>query len=139
MSTQTAPPAASIERHRSPRLYIVILVILCVLFVAGYLQRLSTLDEIQRQVAAMHDSVAASEQRGANLKEEVGKVQDLDYLALMARDDMGLVQEGDLPVVIYDAPPAAQTPESHSVTSTQPLEKPIWQQWLDLLLPGSTR
>ncbi len=139
MSTQTAPPPASIERHRSPRLYIVILVILCVLFIAGYLQRLSTLDEIQHQVATMRDSVAASEQRGADLKAEMGKVQDLDYLALMARDDMGLVQEGDLPVVVYDAPPAAEAPENPQTPSTQPLEKPIWQQWLDLLLSSPAR
>lgn len=139
MSTQIAPPAASIERRRSPRLYIVILVILCVLFVAGYLQRLSALDEVQRQVAVMHDNVAASKQRSANLKEELAQVQDADYLALMARDEIGLVQEGDLPVVIYDAPPAAEAAANAPVIATQPLETPIWQQWLDLFLPDSIR
>jgi hypothetical protein len=68
MSTQIPSSTTSHERQRSPRLYIVLLVILCVLFVVGYLQRLSTLDEIQRQVAAMQERIAASEQRRADLK-----------------------------------------------------------------------
>jgi len=139
MSTQTASPAPSIDRNRSPRLYIVILVILCVLFVAGYLQRLATLDEIQGQAVAMRASVAASEQRGANLTEELARVQDPYYLALRARDDLGLVQEGDLPVVIYDAPPAEEVPESLPATASGPSDSPIWQQWLDLLLPSPVR
>lgn len=139
MSTQTASPAPVPNRNRSPRLYIVILVILCVLFIAGYLQRLATLDEIQQQVVAMRASVAVSEQRGANLTEELARVQDPYYLALQARDDLGLVQEGDLPVVVYDAPPAEKVPESLPATTPNPSDSPIWQQWLDLLLPSPAR
>ncbi len=139
MSTQIPSSTTSRERQRSPRLYIVLLVTLCVFFVVGYLQRLSTLDEIQRQVAAMQERIAASEQRRADLKVELARVQDPDYLALMARDDMGLVQEGDLPVVVYDPPPATEMPESLPGTVARPTERPIWQQWLDLLLPGAVR
>ena len=139
MSTQSASGATSPVRHRSPRLYIVLLVILCVLFVAGYLQRLSTLESIRQQVAEMRESVAASEQRRANLEEHLAQVQDPYYLALMARDDIGLVQEGDLPVVVYDGPPAEAVPESQPATVPPASDRPIWQQWLDLIMQGNAR
>ncbi len=139
MSTQTASGATSPVRHRSPRLYIILLVILCVLFVAGYLQRLSTLESIRQQVADMREQVAASEQRRANLEEQLAQVQDPYYLALMARDDIGLVQEGDLPVVVYDGPPAEEVPENQPATALSASDKPIWQQWLDLIMQGNAR
>jgi len=139
MSTQTASGATSPVRHRSPRLYIILLVILCVLFVAGYLQRLSTLESIRQQVADMREQVAASEQRRANLEAQLAQVQDPYYLALMARDDIGLVQEGDLPVVVYDGPPAEEVPENQPATAPSASDKPIWQQWLDLIMQGNAR
>lgn len=87
----------------------------------------------------MRASVAASEQRHANLEEHLAQVQDPYYLALMARDDIGLVQEGDLPVVVYDGPPAEEVPEKQPATAPTVSDKPIWQQWLDLFMQSGVR
>lgn len=125
------PPQA---RRRNPRLLILLLVVLCTMFVAGYYERLSRLDVARQAVVQMQQQVATSQQRNATLREERERLQDPDYLALMARDGIGLVQEGDLPVVIYEgrpvpaAPVAAQAELRHA-----PVTAP-WQEWLDLLL-----
>lgn len=139
MSTQATSSTASRERQRSPRLYIVLLMILCVLFIAGYLQRLTTLGEVQQQIAAMHARIVVSEQRKASLQMELARVQNTEYVASLARDEMGLVQEGDLPIVVYDVPPPAEAVETRAPTTAPSSEKPIWQQWLDLLLPDVAR
>ncbi|MBK8800246.1 MAG: septum formation initiator family protein [Anaerolineales bacterium] len=85
------------ERRRNPRLLILLLVALCMIFVAGYFERLSRLDATREAVDEMRQQVTASQQRNANLQEELKRVQDPYYLALMARDGIGLVQEGICP------------------------------------------
>ena len=40
---------------------------------------------------------------------------------------------------LHDAPPAEEVPESLPATASGPSDSPIWQQWLDLLLPGPVR
>lgn len=84
----------------------------------------------------MHQKVAESRQRNANLQAELEHVQDPYYLALLARDGIGLVQEGDLPVVVYEGPPeAAHVAPPNQQTPTLTPDKPPWQEWLELMLP----
>jgi hypothetical protein len=110
-------------------------VALCVVFTIGYFERLSRLEETRQAVVEMRQQVAASRQRHANLQAELERAQDPYYLALLARDGIGLVQEGDLPVVVYEGPPApASTPTATDLPETR--SKPPWQQWLELLFPS---
>lgn len=129
-------PSSGQERTRNPRVLIVLFVILCGLFVAGYMERLSLLGSARQQVTDMTAQVAASRQRQADLLEEQSRVQDPAYLALRARDDIGLAPEGELMVVIYDGnPSAAATPAvvpAEALTSTT---LPAWRQWLKLIFP----
>ncbi len=124
-------------RARNPRVLIVLFVILCGLFVAGYMERLALLENTRQQVADMSAQVAASRQRQAELLEEQNRVQDPAYLALRARDDIGLAPEGELMVVIYDGVPSptampAITPTPAPASTTQP----VWRQWLELIFPN---
>ncbi|MBE2237252.1 MAG: septum formation initiator family protein [Caldilineaceae bacterium] len=124
------------ERRRNPRLLILLLVALCMVFVAGYFERLSRLDATREAVDEMRQQVAASQQRNANLQEELKRVQDPYYLALMARDGMGLVQEGDLPVVVYEGQPEPESiPATEQTTLPGLAVKPPWQQWVELIFP----
>jgi len=138
MTTPPLPfqPSADPERRRNPRLLILLLVALCVVFVVGYFERLTRLEETRQSVAEMRQQVAASRQRHANLQAELERAQDPYYLALLARDGIGLVQEGDLPVVVYTGPP---TPVLTPAAATDDLpairSKPPWQQWLELIFP----
>lgn len=122
-------------RRRNPRLLILLLVALCVVFAVGYFERLSRLEETRQAVVEMRQQVAASRQHHANLQAELERAQDPYYLALLARDGIGLVQEGDLPVVVYEVPPTpASTPATTDLPETR--SKPPWQQWLELLFPS---
>lgn len=135
----TSSPQAELpidqERRRNPRFLILLLVLLCGLFVAGYVERLSRLEATRQQVEGFSEQVAISRQRNANLQEELNRVQDPNYLALRARDDIGLAPEGELPVVIYDGPQPTETPPVSQPTGHTSASKPPWQQWLELILP----
>ena len=124
------------ERRRNPRLLILVLVVLCALFVAGYVERLSQLETVRESASTMQQQIAASKQRNATLREELKRAQDPYYLALMARDDIGLVQDGDLPVVVYDAKSAASgAPAADAAPQQMMPPKTPWQQWLELIFP----
>lgn len=129
------PPSAEPEHRRTPRLLILLLVALCAIFVVGYFERLARLESTRQSVAEMQQQVAASRQRHANLQAERERVQDPYYLALLARDGIGLVQEGDLPVVIYEGPLAPTVTTTTSIDSEVVRDKPPWRQWLELILP----
>ncbi len=84
----------------------------------------------------MRQQVAASRQRQANLQAELERVRDPYYLALLARDGIGLVQEGDLPVVVYDSPPEpTPLPAAEGTSLPGETRKLPWQQWLELIFP----
>ena len=123
-------------RNRNPRMLIVLFVVFCGLFVAGYMERLYLLEGARHQVAEMSAQVADSRQRQANLLEEQSRVQDPAYLALRARDDIGLAPEGELMVVIYDGNPSPDaTPTTNPVTPRVSTAQPTWRQWLQLIFP----
>lgn len=126
-----APPQA---RRRNPRLLILLLVVLCTMFVAGYYERLARLDATRQAVVQMEQQVTASQQRNATLREERERLQNPDYLALLARDDIGLVQDGDLPVVIYEGRPTLATPSGGQTEMRRAPAMAPWQEWLELLL-----
>ncbi|MFN3334524.1 MAG: septum formation initiator family protein, partial [Caldilinea sp.] len=94
------------------------------------------LQSVRQQVAEMSKQVVASYQRQAELLEEQSRVQDPAYLALRARDDIGLAPEGELMVVIYDGKPQpSETPTASQPNVRASTPKPPWQQWLELIFP----
>lgn len=124
------------ERRRNPRFLILLLVLLCGLFVTGYVERLSRLEAMQAQVAEVNRQISESQQRNANLSEELLRVQDPSYLALRARNDIGLAPEGEVAVAIYDAKPQfVEAPTDLQQIGRLPAIKPPWQQWLELIIP----
>lgn len=129
-------PSTEPERRRNPRLLLLLLAVLCILFVAGYFERLARLEQARQEIAAMRQQVAASRQRHANLEAELERVQDPYYLALLARDDIGLVQAGDLPVVVYEGPTPTPSPVVESNRPPERGEQAPWRQWLELLFPS---
>lgn len=135
MTTPPLPiqPSIDEQRQRNPRFLILLLVALCVVFVGGYFERLTRLQETRQSVAEMRRQVAASRQRHANLQAELERAQDPYYLALLARDGIGLVQEGDLPVVVYEGPPSVSTPAAEWTESPGMENKPPWQEWWELI------
>jgi cell division protein FtsB len=138
MTTANSQAELSIEqgRRRNPRFLILLLVLLCGLFVAGYVERLSRLEAMQAQVEAVKQQIVDSQQRNAYLSEELLRVEDPSYLALRARNDIGLAPEGEVPIAIYDGKPQiVETPAATPPLGGASAAKPPWQQWLELIIP----
>lgn len=141
MPSSSSEQPTSEQSRRNPRLLIVALFLLCGLFIAGYIERLAALEQARQEVNAMAERLAASEQRRANLLAELQRVQDPHYLALQARDLLGLAPEEELPVVVYDVPtpPSQRSGLSAAQTNASSTSTPApWRQWLELFFPLST-
>jgi hypothetical protein len=115
-------------RQRNPRLLILLLVALCVIFVAGYFERLARLEETRQNVDAIRQQVAASRQRHANLQAELERAQDPYYLALLARDGIGLRSSS------MRGRRRWRSRRQRKVTDPPGVkDKPPWQQWWELI------
>ena len=135
MTTSTARPGSAPRRH-NPRLWILVGVIFCGLLVAGYRERVDRLEAVRRQQGELMQQIELAQQRSVALRRELQQVQDPYFLALRAREEMGLAPEGEQPIVLFDAapplPPAAAQ-EAAPAAETEP----FWQQWWKLLFPDS--
>ncbi len=112
------------------------LMALCLLFIAGYVQKLGEKAAVEAQIVAMEQQIEQAKVRSAILGKELAQVHDDAHVAAVARDALNMVQEGDQLIAIVDAPaaegPAASPPGSIRVPVNT---EPNWQRWLDLLFP----
>lgn len=137
-SSSSEQPTVEPSR-RNPRLWLLVLFLLCGLFIAGYIERLTALERTRREVDAMAERIVSSQQRRASLLAELQRVQDPHALALRARDLLGLAPEGELPVVVYDAPTPFQLskPSAAQTQFSATPTPPPWRQWQELIFPLS--
>ena len=130
----STPDAAD---RRNLRLIIFALIGLCLLFVAGYVQRLAAKEVVEGQVVALQAKIVAAERRTAILQDQLAGINSPAYVAKVARDDLGLVQEADLPIVVLD-PPATATPAAGAEVMSEagtPAETANWRLWWELVVP----
>lgn len=139
MSTASdlTPSENSAARRRFARIVIFLLFGLCILFVAGYLERMSEKAAIGRQIAQLHQDIAAANVRTAQLTKELESANDDAHVAAIARDSLGLVQKDDKLLVLIDPPATPQAAPTPAYAPRTPVStQPNWQRWLDLLVPG---
>jgi cell division protein FtsB len=115
---------------------LVVLMLLCVLFIGGYLQRLSEKAAVEAEIAAMEQQIAEAKVRNAVLGKELAQVNDAAHVAAIARDALNLVQEGDQIITVVEAPaPQVQATPVHGGIRTPVNTEPNWRRWADLLFP----
>jgi cell division protein FtsB len=136
MTTSTARPGAAPRRH-NPRLWILLGVLLCGLLVAGYRERIDRLEAVRQQQGELMQQIELAQQRSASLRRELQRVQDPYFLALRAREEMGLAPEGEQPIVLFDAAPPPLPPAAAQEAAPAAETEPFWQQWWKLLFPDS--
>jgi len=130
----TAAPAPAPTR-RVAGVVLGALIVLCLIFIVGYVQRLAEKDAVAAEIAALEQQIADAQVRNAVLAGELAQVNDNAHVGAIARDALNLVQEGDQPLILIDPPavtaavPAAGAAAVRAPVSTQP----TWQQWLDLI------
>jgi cell division protein FtsB len=133
----TLPSTSDGADRRNLRLIIFVLIGLCLLFVVGYLQRLAEKEAVAAQMVAMQTRIADAERRTAILQDQLADVNSSAYVAQVARDHLGLIQENDRPIVVLD-PPATAVPaleEVERVGQGTPPAETNWRLWWELVVP----
>jgi cell division protein FtsB len=128
-------PPASTQIRRSGRLILVGLLALCLLFAIGYVQRSSDKAAVEAEIRALEAQIAQARQQQAVLQDELKTIEQPSAIDAAARNDLGLVQPGDQPIVVL-APPAPATPAPVAPPPAQPAAQWDWQRWLEDLWPA---
>jgi cell division protein FtsL len=151
MARMTNPPpagqsAASSQASYEPRperrpvrVFLFVLIGLCVFFVVSYVQRQQQLATVETAIEALSIRVAEAEQRQAELQTRQKKLDDPARLAELARDLLGMIQPGDQPIVLLAAPAPPVAPEVDDAPTpvSIPGVRPVWRQWVDVVFGAS--
>ena len=135
VQVQTADEIATPSR-RVVGIILVVLIGLCLLFVAGYVQRLAEKEAVAAEMAALEQQIAQAKVRNAVLAKELAQANDDAHVAAVARNALNLVQEGDQLIMLLDPPAAAAAgaaPLAPDVVQAPANTQPNWQRWFDLV------
>ena len=130
-------PTPRNQGRRNSRLIFFGLLVLCLLFAAGYIQRGGSKAAVDAEILALQEQIVQARQQQAVLQEQLKNIEQPGAIDAAARNDLGLIQRGDQPIVVIDPPalPTAQpavTPGPIQATDTG---RPQWLRWLDGLFP----
>lgn len=98
-------------------------------FAAAFAGELIDSHRIGQQVASLSADIDRLRADNIRLKGEVNDASSDAFVERQAREELGLVRPGDVPVVIANAPAPAPPPPAPA-----PTPKAHWQRWRDLLL-----
>ena len=130
--------APAIRRNLRPLL--VVLILLCMLFVAGYIDRIRQREALEAEQVRWEERTAEAELRGLQLAKELAEIDSPAYLEKRARDDMGLTLPGEDVIVVLENRNAATEAEAAAAASPPAANElrtfPIWRQWADLFWYG---
>lgn len=101
-------------------------------FAAAFSGELIASQRIGREAAGLTADIAKLRADNSRLKAAVAEASSDAYVERQAREQLGLVRAGDVPVVIANAP----TPAPPAPTPAPPPEM-HWQKWRDLLATGT--
>lgn len=137
-------PSSGSSKTRRPifsRLGLLLLIVLCVVFVSSYTNRLARKAEIEKQIAEWELRIAEAELHQQELQAELDYVNSPAYIEDVARNHLDMAREGDTVIVVV---PGTPTPEFQEDTGEPDVEnaessglaadEPTWRQWFDLLL-----
>jgi cell division protein FtsB len=121
-------------RQISPMQILLLLVLTVALyFAAAFAGELIASRRIDSQLRSISLQIGKLKADNVRLKAQVAEAQTDAFVEREARDQLGLVRPGDVPVVVVNAPTPSPPPPAPT-----PTPKPHWQQWRDLLLPGAS-
>jgi cell division protein FtsB len=126
----SSPPIGN-QIRRNSRLIGVGALVLCLLFVAGYVQRSADKAAVEAEMSALQVEIAQARVKQAVLQDELEQIEQPRAIDAAARNDLGLILRGDQPIVVLE-PPAAAAPVPPPVAAEPlaPADAPDWLDWL---------
>ena len=134
---ERATPTPRTQIRRNGRLIFFGVLVLCLLFAAGYLQRSGSKATVDAEIRAMQEQLVQARQQQAILQEQLKNIEQPGAIDAAARNDLGLIQRGDQPIVVIDPPviPTAQPVATAAPVQATDPGRPQWLRWLDCLFP----
>lgn len=102
-------------------------------FGVAFSGQLITSQQIDRQVASISADIDRLQTENARLKAAVAESSGDAFVEREARERLGLIRSGDVPVVITNVPTPAPAPPKPA-----PIPKAHWQNWRDTFFPPSS-
>jgi cell division protein FtsB len=134
-STRSSPPAGT-QIRRNSRLIGIGALVLCLLFVAGYVQRSADKAAVEAEISALQADIAQARVKQAVLQDELEQIDQPRAIDAAARNDLGLILRGDQPIVVLELPvTAAPAPLPAAAPPATAPGVPDWLGWLGDVLP----
>lgn len=131
----SSPPAGT-QIRRNSRLIVIGALVLCLLFVVGYVQRSADRAAVEAEISALRVEIAQARVKQAVLQDELEQIEQPRAIDSAARNDLGLILRGDQPIVVLEPPAvAAQAPLPAAAPPATAPGAPDWWGWLGDLLP----
>lgn len=116
-------------RQISPMQILLLLVLTVALyFVVAFAGELLTNQRIDRQTASLSADIGRLRTENQQLRTQVAAAHTNGFVEQEARDRLGLIQPGDTPVVVVNAPAPSPPPPPPT-----PTPAPHWQHWAETL------
>jgi cell division protein FtsB len=116
-------------RRISPMQILLLLVLTVALYFAtAFTGELIASHRVDQQLASLNADIDRLTDQNKHLKNAVAEASSDAYVERQAREELGLVRAGDIPVVVSNAPPPAPAP-----TPAAPAARAHWEKWRDLL------
>ncbi|MHB8619457.1 MAG: septum formation initiator family protein [Chloroflexota bacterium] len=100
-------------------------------FAAAFTNEMLDAQQIDHQVTALDANITLLRARNQELQAKVRDAQTAAFAEREARDKLGLIKPGDVPVIVVNVP----TPQPAPTPAPAP-SPPHWEQWKTLLLSG---
>ena len=86
--------------------------------------------QLNQQASQIRSEIAVLKDRNTELRRQIEYLQSPDYVERAAREQLNLVQPGDIPLVlVYPSGKEPPAEPSRASTPTQPFSPANWQRW----------
>jgi len=114
---------------KDKRVIVIALVVILVLLLMNFNQRMVLMSRLRRQEKGLIQVYANLESTRDNLKSEITYANSDEAVEEWAREEAGMIQEGDIPIVLLpQSAPVAKTTKQPEVVVDKVEKWEIWQE-----------
>lgn len=108
------PHVTTHRRKVTPRFFVVVAIFIVTLYLGyGYVKGFVRMRALHREVAQVQQQIAELEQRNLELERRIALYDSNAFVERAAREELGLVNPGEIPVIVVDGPPAERFEPIH--------------------------
>lgn len=116
------------------RIFVILAIPLLIYLTFSTARKAMEVYQLNQQASRIRQDVALLKDRNAELRRQVEYLQSPEYVERVAREQLGLVMPGDIPLVLVSPSVNEVPPEpAPSVPKAPPKSLPNWERWWQFL------